>query len=113
MKTNVADTSIAAWRSIPCEKLKTQNDRIEAIVAAAEKDMSLGEIKMVYRDMFQRSVPEEKRIEANTISRAVNNLIAANRLMRRERTRPCKFSGVDIHPVFKPPLQNSLDIRVE
>ncbi|RJF99042.1 hypothetical protein [Noviherbaspirillum saxi] len=113
MKTAVRDTSIAAWHAIPCDKLKTQNDRIEAIVAASDGDMSLGEIKVVYRGMFQRDIPEDKRIEANTVSRAVNQLITAGRLRRRGTVRPCKFSGVDIHPVFKPPLQNSLDISVE
>lgn len=114
MKTAVADTSIAAWRKMPCAKLKTQNDRIAAIVEASDGDMSLGEIKVIYRQLFQRGVPEGKRIEANTVSRAVNDLIASKRLERLEETRPCNFTGVDIHPVRVPARQhNILDLITE
>lgn len=108
MKTAVQGTSIRAWRNMPVAMLKSQNDRIEAIVRASESDMSLSEIKVIYRQLFQRDVPEDKRIEANTVSRAVNCLIAAGRLERLDATRKCNFSGIEIHPVRVPISQHSL-----
>lgn len=114
MKTNVQDTSIASWKKIKCDTLKTQNDRVEAIVAANEGDMSLGEIKFIYRELFQRGMPEHKKIEANIVSRIVNTLIAAKRLVRDEGTRKCKFTDAEIHPVRIPVRQNNLfDLVVE
>ncbi|HYD58929.1 MAG TPA: hypothetical protein VEC35_01145 [Noviherbaspirillum sp.] len=108
MKTKVLDTSIGAWKRMKCDALKTQNDRVEAIVRASDGDMSLGEIKMIYRQLFQRDVPEGKKIEANVVSRIVNDLIAAKRLVRKEVTRPCKFTNEPIHPVQIREAQPSL-----
>jgi len=40
-----------------------------------------------------------KRIDASSVSARVNGLIAAGRLVRLERSRPCRVTGRDIHPV--------------
>jgi hypothetical protein len=98
MRTNVQDTSITAYRSMPVKRLATQADRIELIVEqwclawGMEEGLSLKEIKALH----QRRHGD---IELSTVSARVNSLVAAKRLERLETTRKCSISGIHIHPV--------------
>jgi hypothetical protein len=104
MKTAVADTSISAYRAMPVKQLATQADRIEQIVAdeyaAWGTDMSLREIQAAYRRLYCRT--RGAYIDVSTVGARVNELIAANRLIRLETTRPCSNSQRPIHPVRVP-----------
>jgi hypothetical protein len=44
----------------------------------------------------------------SSISSAVNRLVAAQRLQRSEKNRPCLVTGREILPVFAPAKQASL-----
>jgi hypothetical protein len=98
MRTNVADTSISAYRSMPVKRLATQADRIFLMVQqycfawGREEGMSLKEIKASYQARYSD-------IELSTVSARVNALVASKRLERLETTRKCSISGVSIHPV--------------
>jgi hypothetical protein len=102
-RTNVADTSIAAYRSMPVKQLATQADRICNLVknycGMGGDNLSLKEIKDMYNKAFCLTRPD---IELSTISARVNALVAAKRLERLETTRKCSISGVSIHPVRVP-----------
>jgi hypothetical protein len=110
MKSNVLDTSIDAYYSMPNQKKKGQADRIEAVVlylcaGTVNADCSLREIKRVYDRNFAHEYGE---IDAGTVSARVNELIAAGRLERLETIRKCSKSGAGIHPVRPAPKQHSL-----
>lgn len=97
MKTQVLDTSIAAYRAMPVKQLATQAERIEEIVEqwcfAPRKDgLSLREIKAMYGLAYSD-------IDLSTVSARVNALVAAKRLERLTTTRKCSVTGVHIHPV--------------
>jgi len=93
MKTQVSDTSIAAYRALPVKQLATQADRIHEIADDLHGfTLSLKEIQRIYR-------ARHGDIELSTISARVNALVAAKRLERLETTRKCTISGVSIHPV--------------
>ena len=93
------DSSIAAYRAMPVKDLKSQADRIEAIVGKHRtvdgKGMSLKEIKDWYKFWYGD-------IELSSVSARVHALIAANRLERLEATRSCSISKRPIHPVRVP-----------
>lgn len=96
MKTNVASTSIDAFRALPVTHLATQSDRICMLVESHwniwREPLSLNEIKRLHKSLFGD-------IELSTISARVNALVAAKRLERLEETRKCSITGVNIHPL--------------
>lgn len=96
MRTNVADTSIDAYRSIPVRKLATQADRICDIVKLHfftwGANLSLREIKGLYE-------LSGRQIDVSTVSARVNALVAAKRLKRLDETRKCNVTGIRVHPL--------------
>ena len=96
MRTNVSDTSIAAYHGLPVKTLKTQSDRICEIVTKYHGwlggNISLKEIQSIYNRYH-------KDIDLSTVSARVNGLVAAKRLERLEETRKCSITGVNIHPL--------------
>lgn len=102
MRTNVSDTSIAAWRSLPVQVLKTQSDRICEIVTSYCNlwggNLSLKEIQSIYNRNY-------KDIDLSTVSARVNGLVAAKRLARLESTRKCSISRIHIHPLVPGGMQ--------
>ena len=107
MRTNVQDTSIDAYRSMPVRKRATQADQIHSIVetfcSSWGKDLSLNEIKRLWRRLYK------KDIELSTVSARVNELVAAGRLERLDTIRKCTvIKDSSIHPVRIPEGQRGL-----
>ena len=96
MKTNVASTSITAYRNLPVKHLATQADRICDLVTnhcnTWGGDLSLKEIKGIYGRLYGE-------IEVSTISARVNALVAAGRLERLDDARKCSVTGINVLPV--------------
>lgn len=103
MISNVSSTSRDALQSFGLSGQKTQADAIFVVVQQAcrsgIKDMSLQEIKQAYRRLYERE------IDVSSVSARVNNLVAAQRLVRDTDTRPCAVSGKGVHPVSVPAKQ--------
>lgn len=105
MRTNVADTSIDAYKRIAVRTLKTQCDRIHEVIVlamhAGHADMSLQEIKAAYKAEYGSN------IDLSSVSGRVNSMVGT-RLERLESTRPCSVTGRHVHPVRIPPMQKRL-----
>lgn len=83
--------------NMPLPVQKQLQDKILDICITAKRngraDLSGKEIQERYE------LVHGKRIDASSVSARVNGLIAAGRLVRLERSRPCRVTGRDIHPV--------------
>ena len=100
MRTQVAETSIDAFRSLGNGKIKTQADRIFDVIEKSTTvwavNFSLNEIKALYRAMYGGD------IELSTVSARVNGLVAARRLERVDSIRKCAVTGSGVRPVRIP-----------
>lgn len=102
MRTNVLDTSIDAFYSIPNRSKEQQSQRIISIVRSAV-DMSLREIAQAYNTKFAPA-----KIETSSVSARCNELVSAGVLARSTPIRKCSLSHKSVHPVSFVPAQGSL-----
>jgi hypothetical protein len=97
MKTAVAETSIEAYYGRVVPKLAaSQNEKVMAVIKPG-RDYSLSELMAL--------VPG---IDKSSMSRVVNGLRAANRLVACDYKRPCTKTGEKIRPSALPAKQGSL-----
>ena len=100
------DTQSASLQSIGLKSLARQQQAILDIVIAAmrngARDLSLVEIQQAYERQHG------KRIDVSRVSARVWDLVNAQRLCRREDTRPCSITNRPVHPVYAPARQARL-----
>ena len=94
-------SSIEAHSRLSNTKRKSKSDLIESVVVVAMRsgavDLSMREIQAGLQSRF------EMRLDLSTISARVNELVTAGRLLRdKNYTRPCRVTGVGVHPVCAP-----------
>lgn len=103
----VADSSRASLDALGLKERKSISDQIVSVVAQAmrsgRKDLSMREVKAELRRVYG-SDPD-----MSTISGRVNELVAAERLVRdKQNRRPCMVTGHLIEPVSVPAEQGRL-----
>lgn len=94
-------TSIEAISRLSTPKRKSKSDLIESVVVVAMRsgaaDLSMREIQAGLESRF------DMRLDLSTISARVNELVTAGRLLRdKTYVRPCRITGVGVHPVSAP-----------
>lgn len=101
-----ADTRADSFARVSAGELKRLNEQLLDLVLGHQRnggrDMSGRELQQAFERTYQR------RVEMSSISSAVNRLVAAQRLQRSEKNRPCLVTGREILPVFAPAKQASL-----
>lgn len=101
-----ADTRGDSFARVSAGDLKRLNEQLLDLVLGHQRnggrDMSGKELQQAYERRYSR------RIEMSSISSAVNRLVAAERLKRSEKHRPCLVTGREILPVFAPAKQAGL-----
>lgn len=86
---------------------RTQGDFIEGVVrcalTAGIKDLSMQELKNILARQYDTAM------DMSVISRVVNELVAAGRLVRdQDHKRACSLSGVQIQPISMPLVQGRM-----
>jgi hypothetical protein len=86
MKTNVPESSVAAYHTMPLAKHKTQQDRIVEAVEAIGGWVS------------RRQIAQYTGMETATVSARVNAQVGA-RLVQDECLSTCPITGKSVHKV--------------
>ena len=102
MMTGIQSTTGDVTISKP--RRRTQGDFIEGVVRTAVtggvKDLTLRELK----DLLARQY--DMQMDTSTLSRAVHDLVAVDRLVRHEADkRACTLSGATVQPFTVPVVQ--------
>lgn len=101
-----ADTRGDSFARVSAGDLKRLNEQLLDLVLGHQRnggcDMSGRELQQAFEAKYQR------RIEMSSVSSAVNRLVAAERLQRSEKSRPCLVTEREILPVFAPAKQAGL-----
>lgn len=104
--TTTNETKAASFAQVGAREMKRLNEQLRDLVVGHQinggRDMTGREIQRAYEARYG------KRIESGTVSGAVNRLVAAGVLARRDVTRACAVTGRAVLPVYAVARQASL-----
>ncbi|WP_157991631.1 hypothetical protein [Caldimonas tepidiphila] len=100
------DAQAQALADIGLERQRHQNDDVEDVVRAAQRNGMDGLTRSEIRERLE--LITSRRWEGSTVSRCVNGLIAAERLVQLGQRRECSVTGRVVTVVAVPAVQARL-----